>query len=534
MSWCIKVLRLAIGIILFAAILVIPLPQQVPATAEVNPQSVDPLTTTNDRLGIDFISSAEIAQANSNTIQSYRYDRAVSTGIHWDRWPIYWSSLETSNGGTNTTYQNAVDATVNSDYAQGLQIDAILMNTPSWGLTALAATLADAPEPRVGEGPHYLAPVSTQLGPTSISPASTTPQNLYTSVFSDNTDTLAPGKTINPNNYWARFVYNTVSRYKTKVKVWEMWNEPDSSSFWSGSVADYYRLLKVGYLAAKLADPSSTVLIGGMAYYTNTNFFGQLLSQIKADPTAAANNYYFDATAWHWYSRSSQMYDNVVNVTRSTLSTYGLGSKPIWVNETGVPIWNDPPGPGHPYFASATLDEAASYIIQAIAYGLAANVQRIFDFQEYDDGNGEAYGLVRNNNTTRPSYTAYQVAAQYLPNYTLAQRATDGNVERIIFWGTPWGKVTVLWNTSPTSRTYSQTAAPGRTKAYLVDKAGSITNLSLASSYSIWLPGATDNNGLTNQDYIIGGSPYLLVEEVPYKLPYQTFLPQVYKNGTVH
>lgn len=44
-----------------------------------------------------------------------------------------------------------------------------------------------------------------------------------------------------------------------------MWNEPDLASFWSGSVADYARLLKVGYLAARQADSLAQILFGGLA-----------------------------------------------------------------------------------------------------------------------------------------------------------------------------------------------------------------------------------------------------------------------------
>src|SRR5690606_15981375 len=82
-------------------------------------------------------------------------------------------------------------------------------------------------------------------------------RDLNAPVFSDGSDTPGAGKSVNPGNPWASFVYAAVERYRGHVHVWEVWNEPDLSMFWSGSVADYARLLKVAYLAAHQADPNA-------------------------------------------------------------------------------------------------------------------------------------------------------------------------------------------------------------------------------------------------------------------------------------
>ncbi|MBI2955484.1 MAG: hypothetical protein HYY30_14310 [Chloroflexi bacterium] len=546
------------SLIFLALIVTMSSQLQRPAVAEVAPEPAAQPLAANSRLGIVFIGSAEIP-----SLPAYRFSRATSLGAGWDRWPMYWDMIEGSNGSPDYTAQDAV---VRSDIANALQVNAILVGTPSWAASPMPGLLEDAPPPRVGEGPRYFAPVPPGSLPNSFSPAAAPPAGLNEKIFTDGSDTPGPYKTINPRNYWARFVYNTVYRYKPGIRVWEMWNEPDNPSFWSGSVEQYFRLLKVGYIAAKFADPEATVLMGGLAHWTwpNQNFLSQILAAIKADNAAAANNHYFDAMAQHWYNRSSQMYD-MVNQARSTLQSYGLGAKPVWVNETGVPIWNDPTRPpfggeNKAYFGSATMDEAASYVIQAIAYGLAANVQQIFAFQQYDDGNAEAFGLLRNDNTQRPSFTAYQVASQYFSNYSSVQKTTDRGVDIVTFCEPSSRKVTVAWNNSPSGRSYSITASPRAVRAYWVDKAGYATNLNLARSYTKWLPGATDNNGLTSNDYIIGGSPYILVEQYTASAQYgsaeveptatstgfqlfgispsggstRLYFPRVYKNYTVY
>ncbi|MBI4318912.1 MAG: hypothetical protein HY675_10505 [Chloroflexi bacterium] len=473
------------------------------------------------------MSSAEIASLpeNNGNIPPYRYDRAAQARVALNRVPFYWSRIETSNGYSDYRWQ---DATVAQDAARGLQINAILMNTPAWGTTASVATGTQvAPPPRLGQKQLPSRAADPAALPTAASPETYPPRNLYAPIFTDG-DMPGPGKQINRQNYWARFVFDTVVKYRGNVRYWEIWNEPDFRptdqsgwfGFWSGTVADYVRLLKVGYIAAKFADPQTTVLMGGMAYYAGPTFFPQALNLIKSDSMATANNHFFDITAWHWYSRSSQMYVEVMS-TRNTLASNGLGGKPIWVNESGVPAWNDPfyATRNSPYPGSATLDEQASYVIQAFAYGFAAGLDRIFIFQQYDDGNAEAYGLLRNNNSPRPVYTAYQVVSQYLQSFSSAQLIRDGSVDRVVFSNTPSGKVTVLWNNSPSDVSYTlRSSAPLARRAYRVDKAGNITTLNAAApSYVIALPRATNNNNhqYNPNDYIIGGSPFFVVEEMP-------------------
>ena len=77
---------------------------------------------------------------------------------------------------------------------------------------------------------------------------------------------------------------------------------PDFDLFWSGSNAEYVRLLKVGYLAAKAADPTTTVLFGGMAYWEDQGFLPEVLDLIVSDPDAAANGFFFDVLPIHLYA----------------------------------------------------------------------------------------------------------------------------------------------------------------------------------------------------------------------------------------
>ena len=34
---------------------------------------------------------------------------------------------------------------------------------------------------------------------------------------------------VNPNNYWASYVYKTINKYKDYIKIWSVWYRPDVS-----------------------------------------------------------------------------------------------------------------------------------------------------------------------------------------------------------------------------------------------------------------------------------------------------------------
>jgi hypothetical protein len=505
------------------------------AAAAPHPTQAEP--PRNDRLGIVHINSTEISASPAGRAERYRL--AAEAGAGWSRWPVYWDLIESSAGFD----WSGADAVMIGDLEYGFQVDAILLRTPPNYATG---GLAGVPGPRVGQK----RPVGRQLlGPSRLA---SVPVNLYAPVFSDGTDVPGPGKTINPQNYWARFVFKAVNRYKPGgelaaqrgwlagrgVRAWEVWNEPDWSFFWTGPVADYYRLLKVAHLAARQADPQAEILIGGLMHWADPGWLERLLEEMQRDPDkalATAHGFYFDVVPFHWYSDPRHQFDRT-GEARALLSRYGLGDKRLWVNESNVPIWDDYPGPTHDSNSPgrATIQEAADYIVQATAYAFAAGVERAFTFQLHDDcGNGpdsyDAFGLVRNTaesvgsgvcaphptqpGVPRPAYTAYRMTAQQLNDTTFAWRLRSGDVEEIAFTRPPGDTVRVVWNWSKTPVTVSITATAA--SVLRIDPLGVTTVLSATNGvYNLTLPGATNVNSFGAPGTVmIGGRPYFIVEQ---------------------
>lgn len=461
----------------------------------LRPQAA-PLATpppSDDHFGISWVN---VVGSNPNPT---RMQQALEAGARWDRFPIYWYDVQPQeNGAMNwSKYDSWVTAETNA----GLQIQGILLGTANWA--------ADG---------------------------STKPRGLD----------QPPA-----NNPWYQYVYQTVSHYKGKIKYWEIWNEPDllndqgAGFFWTGSMEDFYLLNKVGYQAAKAADPSVTVLLASLAFpYNNQGWFDRFLTLLAQDPTAPAHNYYFDAMNFHQYGRSSGQYDLTWGYVgkpswpgfHNMMKAHGF-DKPIWVTESGVAVWDESTGKQGP--GRATREEQAAYVLQAYAYGAAAGLQKIYFFQLYDDGAGahagdgsvaEFYGMFDNSGNARPSYKAYQTAAKYLSNWGYATRfnpfrsndPTIKGIDVITLYGTKNGKVTIAWkNDGGGASTISIPASSS--SAQIVDKLGNARTVTPVNGvYQLTLPQATNNNnfdcftqlGCQPNDFIMGGDPVLLVEPV--------------------
>jgi len=406
-------------------------------------EGLPPVRDGDGRFGLCFIEPEE-------PWLSLAYD----AGARVNRWQINWRDVEHEEGNF---YYGWYDPQIRAMRDRGFEISAILTYPPDW---------------------------ATEEG-------SVVPRNLYLPY-----DDLA--------NYWGRFVRKVVERYRGRIASWEIWNEPDLDIYWDGTAKDYYQLLKVAYQAAKAADPACRVVMGGMGHWEDPRFFERVVRLAVRDPEASAHNYFFDAVAWHWYSRPSLLYDKAL-WCRQVLAKYGL-TKPIWVNETNVPLWGDWPGPETRQPDHATPDEQASFIIQAYANAIAANVERVFVFRLHDAqmARGQAYGLVRNDGSPRPAYHAYRVAATFFSHVVTATRQISGSITTVTMRKAHRGRVTVLWNNSPTPVT--TTVAATAPAALLVDKVGRVERRRpVGGSYTITLPGAAEEGA-------IGGSPYILVE----------------------
>ena len=267
-------------------------------------------------------------------------DRAAEMGVQWGRIMFDWSAIQ-RHGPDEWTLGWSSEETARIERDAGRPLIGQFISTPSW-----ASGTSDPKSPPLGLD----LPID------------------------------------DPQNVWATWVASCARRFNGLIDTWVMWNEPDVWSDdnharqWVGSIEQYYRLMKVGYLAAKAANPKARVLMAGMTYwwdaaYGREQFFERLLRVASADPSAPANNWYFDAAVLQLYNDPRGLFD-APRIFRDLMRGHGV-HKPVWVNETNVVPWDDPVAPLTRDHFRATLDEQANYLVQAIAYALAGGVDRV-------------------------------------------------------------------------------------------------------------------------------------------------------------
>jgi hypothetical protein len=374
-------------------------------------------------------------------------DRSITlmrdAGVKWIRANINWASIEPNGKGALDAWWLAeIDYAVAKAQAAGIQVlMPIADGVPYWA-SADPARYSD------GSGNHwnkYWKPASFQ-------------------------------------NY-ADFAKAIVTRYQAKgVHAYEVWNEPNYSRFWpSGpSAADYTALLKVAYPAIKAADPSSTVLMGGLS----RNDYGFLQGMY-----AAGARPYFDAGAVHPYTnnvdptlcwnasgtatKSIDAFCGIESV-RAVMVNNGDSAKNLWLTEFGWATASAAPNGVSEAVQADYLTKAFQkldaypYVTHAFWYSLRNNY-----WSNNNQSDVEAnYGLVRVDFSLKPSYAAFKSLAAVTPppppppvdttapTITNVSASSIGRTTARVQWTTNEASNTVVeyWKTGSVPKTAKATA----------------------------------------------------------------------------
>ena len=335
----------------------------------------------DERLGADDCQSvwpADVRTGRGRRLQNedastQAHDLSVdaAAGAKWLRVDINWAQIQ--DGGPSSYAWGPIDAVVQGAEANGMSVLGVIVYTPGWDRPA-------------GSAATY--------GPS-------------------------------PSSY-AAFASAAVAHYSALgVNAYEIWNEENISASWTPapSPSAYAALLESAYPAIKAADPSATVVSGGLspAVTDGTNYApADFLSDVYASGAGAD----FDAVGMHPYcwpanpgdpeawSAWYQMYGTSTSV-RSVMIANGNGGKLIWATEYGAPT----SGPAGTFMTQAQQAQMISD-----AYALWSSYSwagPLLVYQGRDQGtdtssNENFYGLLNNDFTPKPAYAAYQNAvAQY-------------------------------------------------------------------------------------------------------------------------
>jgi len=127
---------------------------------------------------------------------------------------------------------------------------------------------------------------------------------------------------------WDDFVRAAVTRSAGRIKVWEIWNEPNASNFWTGTTAQLVTMAQRAYNIIKGVDPNAIVVSavpqGSSAYQWMDGYL------------AAGGGAYADVIAFHGYVNPNSVessLNTLINNMQSVMAKYGQQNKPLWNTE---------------------------------------------------------------------------------------------------------------------------------------------------------------------------------------------------------
>ncbi|HEX6700830.1 MAG TPA: cellulase family glycosylhydrolase [Gaiellaceae bacterium] len=302
-------------------------------------------------------------------------DGIRGAGARWIRVGLYWAVVQ--RGGRTSYDWKAFDAVVKAARRRGLNVLGTLLYTPAWARPA--GTRANSP-------------------PT------------------DPTD-------------FGTFAGRAASHFRARgVQAYEIWNEPNIAAFWAPGPdpARYTELLAQAYRAIKRADPSATVVSGGLSPYAGYGVADAqhmnpltFLEQMYANGARKS----MDAVGWHPYSFPSGLryhpwssWSQMAQTrpsARSIMRANGDAAKKISATEWGAPTGASP--------VSMTEEAQAQLVTDALTRLKAwrwTGPSFLYTFR--DKGTNAAdrddnFGLVRHDWSAKPAYEAFRRVAAARP-----------------------------------------------------------------------------------------------------------------------
>lgn len=317
-------------------------------------------------------------------------DLARGTGADVVRVDVGWASLESAGKGElSPSYVRRLDSFMHGANARGLKVIATLFQTPCWASTA--------PESRRQgcDGAWW------DRGVSAYPPA-------------------------DPSDYGdiARWV---TARYGNRLAALEVWNEPnlEGGRFWQSSrpAADYARLLKAAYPAAKAGDPDVPVLAGSLAGADRPFLRKLYAAGIRGAYDGLAIHPYNEwrAPDDRWEPRWKQ-YTLLPGTRWIHAAQLAAGDRtPLWITEFG---WTSCRG------ATACVSERRQAEYTARAFGIFARMPYVRAATSYDlreDGSDPSgfednFGLVNHDFSPKPAYAAVRTALTGAPTAREARR----------------------------------------------------------------------------------------------------------------
>lgn len=214
------------------------------------------------------------------------------------------------------------------------------------------------------------------------------------------------------NRFFIKYATRVIQRYKDQVKYWELWNEPDSPTYWKeqDGLKSYCALLKEVYVAAKQTDPECKILNGGVA--NGASSVNHLYDNGAKDYFDILNIHFFQNPLHPGAIKAVVSYPKLVY---KIMQRNGDGDKKIWITEIGCPGVKRWLSVGNWWLGKNPSESKQAKWLKDVYTELLkdAHVEKVFwaffrDTKNHWNNGVDYFGLVRWGFSRKPSFYAYQ------------------------------------------------------------------------------------------------------------------------------
>ncbi len=214
------------------------------------------------------------------------------------------------------------------------------------------------------------------------------------------------------NSLFINYASKIVERYKTKVRYWEVWNEPDSYVYWKDQdgLVGYCQLLKDVYIALKKVDPVCKILNGGFA--NGNSSVNHLYDNGARD--------YFDILNIHIFQspiipNSIKAVNAQVRLAYKIMSRNGDANKELWITEIGCPGVKRGQRSNNWWMGKNPNERKQAVWLREVYTQLLKYpyVKKVFwaffrDCRKFWNNGTDFFGIIRSDFSKKPAFAAYQ------------------------------------------------------------------------------------------------------------------------------
>jgi hypothetical protein len=411
--------------------------QQIQLTGPISGEGKINLIVEARTSGTFWIDDAVVIDANGQSVSESFPPVGFKTLRLWDA-AVNWASLEPQKGQWDFSL---LDRFVNEAQARSMDVVLTLGQSPTWA--------------------------SARPGDVSYN---------------------GQGAPAEPRNIqdWRDYVSTIATRYRGKIKFFEIWNEPNDPNFFSGSVPKMVELTDEAAAILKSVDASNTVI--SPPPYT-TGWLDEFL--------AAGGGRNVDVIGFHSYSTPPEEFAEALANARLVMEERGLSAKPLW-NTEGATGDRD-----------VENNLAAAYLARAYLVNLLYGAKRYGWYAWDRDTPFFANTVQEDNFTPNEAGNALVTIQQWLIGATVREFTNINNDWRIELTLASGSRAWILWNPTSTTNYPLPPAWIVETKR---DLAGASTNIA------------------GNTSVVIGAAP-ILIESA---LVTPVFSDGVYKITALH